>query len=170
MMVEAACDLFSRPFWGALAKSGMKPVDLLVLDSFLWIACALTFTFSTTYWSFLAGHVLLGIAVSGFGGFKQVLIIKLLGQENQPKFLVVDQLLCCPITLLTPQLSIYLGGLIGDLSFLFKLSCIGSFVYLGKRVRSERLFSLFIGTILSLRKDIVANEKKKEEVQELTSS
>ena len=133
MMVEAACDLFSRPFWGALAKSGMKPVDLLVLDAFLWIACALTFTFSTTYWSFLAGHVLLGIAVSGFGGFKQVLIIRLLGQENQPKFLVVDQLLCCPITLLTPQLSIYLGSLIGDLSFLFKLSCIGSFVYLGKK-------------------------------------
>jgi len=133
MMVEAAVDFFSRPFWGALAKFGMKPIDLLVLDSLLWIACGLTLAFSKTYWSFLLGHVFLGIAISGYGGFKQVLIIQLLGIENQPKYIVVDQLLCFPITLLAPPVSIYLGSLIGDLSFLFRLSCVGSFIFLGKK-------------------------------------
>jgi len=155
MMVEAAVDFLSRPFWGALAKFGMKPIDLLVLDSLLWIACGLTLSLSKTYWSFLLGHVFLGIAISGYGGFKQVLIIQLLGMENQPKYIVVDQLLCFPITLLAPPVSIYLGSLIGDLSFLFRLSCVGSFI--------------FLGTILSIRKDIKAKENEKEE-QELESS
>ena len=59
--------------------------------------------------SFLVVMMMLGIAIAGFGGFKQVLTAEIFGVQNIPSYIVFDQLITVTGAFIIPNLLVWIS-------------------------------------------------------------
>ena len=89
------CDFVMRPIWGQASRF-FSVSSLIIFEMLLWILLNLVLIFYRNLTGFYITFAVLGVAISGYGGFKGVLIVEIFGVRKIPSFIVFEQLILCP--------------------------------------------------------------------------
>ena len=110
-----------RPIWSRSTKY-LKVFTLGIIYCLIFAVGSLMFAFGKDYMTFFIGMGIFGTGMAGYVGFKQVMTTEIFGVEGLPNFIIIDQLITWPASVIVPNLLIYLSSISNDFGLIFKVS------------------------------------------------
>ena len=94
----------------------------------LWISMSVIISYFQNFWSFLTVMILLGLAIAGYGGFKQVLTVEIFGVQNIASYIVFDQLITVTGAFIIPNWLVWISP-DHDKTRVYKVSALAAIIW-----------------------------------------